>query len=587
MSYIVSARKYRPQKFEDVVGQEHITSTLKNALLSDKLAHAFLFCGPRGVGKTTCARLLAKVINMKDPKAAIVDGSYADTQIDISMNIVELDAASNNTVEHMRSLIEQVRFQPQQGKYKVFIIDEVHMLTTSAFNAFLKTLEEPPPYAIFILATTEKHKILPTIMSRCQLYDFRRIMVPDIIKQLEAISLQEGTSTEYDALYTIAEKADGAMRDALSIYDRIASASNNSITYKSVIENLNLLDYDYFFRATDLLLREDGPNLLLLLEEVLANGFEGDTFMNGLSKHLRNLMYCKQEPTQRLMQLSDALKEKYMEQSNHITYSTILTALSLSNDCDINYAKAKDKRLHIEIALLKICYASRQIEPDHTISDQKKNTEPQITNPTSTSLDPIPPTPTIPSAPSEDKPNEIERGGPISIEKEEVKKSIDRPSITVKDTKIESPHISSIDALISQAQEEINNKTNSQKELNIDEVNTIWMEYARQQESPTSSSILKNVKLSIEDKKIIGSVPSTIAKEEIQQETGLYSILRDHFNQNDLNIEINVNRELFPDSEIKVEKKLYTAKEKYDHLIKINPLLDDLIDTLRLQPDQD
>jgi len=376
MAYVVSARKYRPQRFEEVVGQEHVTSTIKNALLHDKLAHAFLFCGPRGVGKTTCARLLAKVINMPDPKSAIQDGSYADSDIDISLNIVELDAASNNSVENIRTLIEQVRFQPQQGAYKVFIIDEVHMLSQAAFNAFLKTLEEPPPYAIFILATTERHKILPTILSRCQLYDFRRIQVEDIISQLESIAQKEGIKTEHDALYIIAEKADGAMRDALSIYDRIASASPEGITTKAVVDNLNILDFDHFFKAVDLIMSEDAAGLLLLMDAVLKSGFEGDTFVNGLARHLRYLLYAKQSPTQTMLQMSDQLKNKYISQSEAVGYSTIITALDIANEADLSYPKAKDKRLHIEISLLKMCYAGRKValqeQPSATGSTEKK-----------------------------------------------------------------------------------------------------------------------------------------------------------------------------------------------------------------------
>jgi DNA polymerase III subunit gamma/tau len=586
MSYVVSARKYRPQTFEDVVGQEHITSTLKNALMSDKLAHAFLFCGPRGVGKTTCARLLAKVINMPDPKAALADGSYAMTDIDISMNIIELDAASNNSVEHMRTLIEQVRFQPQQGKYKVFIIDEVHMLSASAFNAFLKTLEEPPPYAIFILATTEKHKILPTIMSRCQLYDFRRIQVTDIIHQLEKIAQTEGVKTEFDGLYTIAEKADGAMRDALSIYDRIASASQNVISYKSVVDNLNLLDFEYFFRATDLIVREDGPGLLLLLEEVLAAGFDGDIFMNGLSKHLRNLMYCKQEPTLQLLQLSDQLKLRFLDQSQTITYSTILTALSLANDSDINYPKAKDKRLHIEIALLKICYSNRQVEISPNVVE-KKNSE-HLEKPiihTKEAATFIENPKAIPESNQESE--EIKKP-----KKEEVNQAHDdekepRPTNVEKKKMLDTPSISSIEALLEAAELEISSKQKEAKTLDIAEVQLIWSQYVDSIESPTTRAIIDNIILSVDDQKIVGYVPSNISKEEIQHEAPLYQKLRDHFNQNDLMIKIVVDREKFPGIEEPVARKLFTAKEKYDHLISINPLLDNLIDELGLSPEQD
>ena len=587
MSYVVSARKYRPRRFEDVVGQEHITSTLKNALMSDKLAHAFLFCGPRGVGKTTCARLLAKVINMPDHKAALEDGSYADTDIDVSMNIIELDAASNNSVDNIRALTEQVRFQPQSGKYKVFIIDEVHMLSQAAFNAFLKTLEEPPPYAIFILATTEKHKILPTILSRCQLYDFRRIQISDIVQQLEQISELEGVQAEHDALYTIAEKADGAMRDALSIYDRIASASGGALTYDNVVDNLNLLDYDSFFQATDLILSEDGNGLLLLLNNILKNGFEGDTFMNGLCKHVRNLMYCKQEPTQQILQVSPKLKERYLQQSDAISYSTILNVLSLANQADVDYPKAKDKRLHIEIALLKICYASRQNVPSSnqkTAPTEKKNKK--IITPKSDDSTP-PPTEsknTIATEPT------VELAQAPVVEKVEItsqKISNEEEHRNNPPTISKALKISSIDDYISRANETISAKSVAKKDVTQAEAESVWYDYASSLESPTLNTILKNVLIKTDKNGIKVLVPSSVAKEEIQQEVQLYGIVRAYFNRNDLKIEVIVDRSSFPDSEIKTQRKLVTAKEKYDHLINLNPDLDKLIDALNLKPDQD
>ena len=569
------------------MGQEHITSTLKNALMSDKLAHAFLFCGPRGVGKTTCARLLAKVINMPDHKAALEDGSYADTDIDVSMNIIELDAASNNSVDNIRALTEQVRFQPQSGKYKVFIIDEVHMLSQAAFNAFLKTLEEPPPYVIFILATTEKHKILPTILSRCQLYDFRRIQISDIVQQLEQISELEGIQAEHDALYTIAEKADGAMRDALSIYDRIASASGGALTYDNVVDNLNLLDYDSFFQATDLILSEDGNGLLLLLNNILKNGFEGDTFMNGLCKHVRNLMYCKQEPTQQILQVSPKLKERYLQQSDAISYSTILNVLSLANQADVDYPKAKDKRLHIEIALLKICYASRQNVPSSnqkTAPTEKKNKK--IITPKSD--DSTPP-------PTESK-NTIATEPTVELAQAPV---VEKVEITSKKISNEEEHrnnppttskalkISSIDDHISRANETISAKSVAKKDVTQAEAESVWYDYASSLESPTLNTILKNVLIKTDKNGIKVLVPSSVAKEEIQQEVQLYGIVRAYFNRNDLKIEVIVDRSSFPDSEIKTQRKLVTAKEKYDHLINLNPDLDKLIDALNLKPDQD
>ncbi len=583
MAYIVSARKYRPQTFEEVIGQEHVTSTIKNALLSDKLAHAFLFCGPRGVGKTTCARLLAKVINMPDPKLSLTDGSYADHDIDISLNIVELDAASNNSVENIRSLIDQVRVQPQQGKYKVFIIDEVHMLSQAAFNAFLKTLEEPPAYAIFILATTERHKILPTILSRCQLYDFRRIQIPDIITQLESIAEKENISVEYDALYVIAEKADGAMRDALSIFDRMASASTNKITVQSVIDNLNILDFETFFQAVDCILREDAPELLLLFDRVLKNGFEGDHFMNGLAQHMRNLLYSKQEPTQSLLQMSEDLKTRYLNQARAISFSTLLTGLNIANSCDLDYSKAKDKRLHVEISLLKLCYSSRAQLPDSGSDASAPSLEKKtsITNPAPSSEKGL----------SHLKPTDVATGSEPTEEESSIEQmpgdsTESNPAVgsdSDKNIMINTPSLSSINDIIKEAEEEIAQNGHGPKPLLLEEVEEVWSSYVNGVESSTTSNILTNVLKELKDDKIIISVPSNIAREEIQQETDLFTSLREHFNQNDLMIEVFVDREKFPDVEDMKPKKLFTSKEKYDHLKSINPLVDDLINDLDLK----
>ncbi|MEN0006743.1 MAG: DNA polymerase III subunit gamma/tau, partial [Bacteroidota bacterium] len=366
-NFVVSARKYRPTRFADVVGQEHVGMTLKNALKNNHLAHAFLFCGPRGVGKTTCARILAKVLNCQnvteDFEPCNTCASCKAFNENASFNITELDAASNNSVEHIRALIEQVRFQPQQGKYKVFIIDEVHMLSQQAFNAFLKTLEEPPSYAIFILATTEKHKIIPTILSRCQIFDFKRIQVPSMVAHLEAICKEEQITADKDALHIIGQKADGALRDALSIFDRIVSFSGKKIEYADVISNLNILDYDYYFKVVDALLSEDMPSIMNLFNDILRKGFDGDLFINGLAEHLRNLLVCKDPQTIALLEVSEGLKARYQEQAALSPASLLLTALSLCNDCDINYKMARNKRLHVEMALLKMTYIKRAFRP--------------------------------------------------------------------------------------------------------------------------------------------------------------------------------------------------------------------------------
>ncbi|MEZ5022879.1 MAG: DNA polymerase III subunit gamma/tau [Chitinophagales bacterium] len=361
--YVVSARKYRPQKFEEVVGQEQVTKTLKNALKSNQLAQSFLFCGPRGVGKTTCARILAKAINCEnaseDMEPCNTCSSCESFNGNASFNIHELDAASNNSVDDMRSLTDQVRFAPQAGKYKVYIIDEVHMLSQAAFNAFLKTLEEPPPYAVFILATTEKHKIIPTILSRCQIFDFKRIFVNDIVKHLQHICEQEGITSEEAGLHIIAQKADGALRDALSIFDKIASSSTGAITYASVIENLNILDYEYFFKVTDQLLIEDSASVLLAFNDVVSKGFEGDTFILGLAEHFRNLLMCKEVATLPLLEVSDDIAEKYKVQAQITKTSFLLNALDLASKCDAGYKMARNKRLHVELVLLKICFLNR------------------------------------------------------------------------------------------------------------------------------------------------------------------------------------------------------------------------------------
>lgn len=359
-NFIVSARKYRPATFETVVGQQHITGTLKNAIKNNQLAQAFLFCGPRGVGKTTCARILAKTINCTsltaEQEACGTCESCVSFQTGHSFNFHELDAASNNSVDDIRSLIEQVRIPPQAGKYKIYIIDEVHMLSANAFNAFLKTLEEPPSYAIFILATTEKHKILPTILSRCQIFDFNRIQVEDISGHLNKIAQRENIAVEADGLHIIAQKADGGLRDALSMFDQIVSYTNKNLTYKSVIDNLNILDYDYYFKLTQYLTATDVSHTLILFDEILNNGFDGNNFINGLASHLRNLLVAKDPQTTKLLEVSENIKQKYISQSQQTPVSFILTALNLANQCDLNYKNSKNQRLQVEMALIKMCH---------------------------------------------------------------------------------------------------------------------------------------------------------------------------------------------------------------------------------------
>ncbi|MDA8895395.1 DNA polymerase III subunit gamma/tau [Flavobacteriales bacterium] len=363
-NFIVSARKYRPQTFDTVVGQKSITNTLKNAILNNHLAQAFLFCGPRGVGKTTCARILAKTINCfnisEQTEACNTCESCTSFNEQHSFNIHELDAASNNSVDDIRSLVDQVRIPPQVGDRKIYIIDEVHMLSQAAFNAFLKTLEEPPVHAIFILATTEKHKIIPTILSRCQIFDFKRIQVEDVANHLAEICEKESIEFESDALHIIGQKADGALRDGLSIFDRMVSFNQAKITYKDTLENLNILDYDYYFKVVDQALKQDIPSTLLTFNEILKKGFDGHNFMNGLAEHLRNVLVCKNPQTIELLEVGDTIKTKYLEQSQSCHQDFILAALEICNECDVNYKSSRNQRLLAELSLMQICSLSSE-----------------------------------------------------------------------------------------------------------------------------------------------------------------------------------------------------------------------------------
>lgn len=379
-NYIVSARKYRPSTFDTVVGQRALTTTLKNAIANHKLAHAYLFCGPRGVGKTTCARIFAKTINCLHPtsegEACNECESCKAFNEQRSYNIHELDAASNNSVEDIRSLIEQVRIPPQIGKYKVYIIDEVHMLSTAAFNAFLKTLEEPPQHAIFILATTEKHKILPTILSRCQIYDFSRITVNDTVEHLENVARKEHIEAEPEALNVIAQKADGGMRDALSIFDQVVSFTNGHITYQSVIENLNVLDYEYYFKLTDFFLESKVAECLLTFNDILRKGFDGNHFITGLTSHFRNLLVSRDPSTLQLLEAGASIRDRYQAQAQKCTPQFLYKAMKLCNDCDLNYRQSKNKRLLVELTLIQVAQLTAEPEDAGSGHGPKKQLSP-------------------------------------------------------------------------------------------------------------------------------------------------------------------------------------------------------------------
>lgn len=572
MSYVVSARKYRPLTFEDVVGQEQITSTLKRAIESDHLAQAFLFCGPRGVGKTTCARILAKAVNTGKTE------KLHEIKEDFSFNIFELDAASNNKVDDMHQLIAQVRIPPQTGKYKIYIIDEVHMLSTAAFNAFLKTLEEPPPYAIFILATTEKHKILPTILSRCQIYDFKRISVNDIATHLRNIANQEGIKAEDDALHVIAEKADGALRDALSIFDRLVSFAGDNLTYDAVVKNLNVLDYDYFFKLTETLLAEDTAAAFLIFDDILKNGFEGDHFIHGLAAHFRNVMVCKDSRTLQLLEVSDSLKERYLNQATITPTQFLVNGLNLASDCDVQYAQSQNKRLLVELTLMKMAYISKAIEgnslaekknltsevPQKTITSPEKktaevNTAPVTTAPIEKTVEEVPQTKSI----EPPKP----KISTIGMSLEELEQQMKMELEQAKKPKIEETQ-----------EEEIKGPTIDFTQKNIEKT---WDDLAlhfKHQEKLSLYDTLYDLKATKSANGLKVTAHSEVEKEYIEKDMPeMVSFFKNRFGIADFKIEIHVDER--PEN----RKVIMNARDKFELMVQKNPLIKNLKDTLGLE----
>lgn len=473
--FIVSARKYRPSDFDSVVGQKPTTSTLKNAIKTAHLAQAYLFCGPRGVGKTTCARIFAKTINCTNPtsknEACNECESCKSFAQNRSFNIHELDAASNNSVDDIRNLIDQVRIPPQVGRYSVYIIDEVHMLSQSAFNAFLKTLEEPPKHAIFILATTEKHKILPTILSRCQIFDFNRIKIQDIVEYLENIAKNENISYEVDALALIAQKADGGMRDALSVFDQIASFSDNRITYQNVIENLNILDYEYYFKQTDFFLNEDVAGSLVLFDEILSKGFDAQNFINGLSHHFRDLLVCKAEKTLQLLEVGENIKVKYKEQAAKCSDLFLFTGIETCNSADLAYKQSKNPRLHIEIALIRLCNISSEKKKSDNLGDIL--IIPGISAP-------IPEIKSEQSLKNAHDQKSLERQ-PLEENKPVVKeKSAESSNFSIKDAlnKVNQVTVEIQESPEQYDPENVNGIDIQNRQIEVNELNQIWKEYA-------------------------------------------------------------------------------------------------------------
>lgn len=568
-NFVVSARKYRPARFEDVVGQEHVSKTLKNALQSGQVAHAFLFCGPRGVGKTTCARILAKVLNCEnrtpDFEACNECPSCKAFNENASFNITELDAASNNSVDSMRTLIDQVRFQPQQGRYKVFIIDEVHMLSAQAFNAFLKTLEEPPPYAIFILATTEKHKIIPTILSRCQIYDFRRIQIPDIVAHLQRICAREEIQADPDALHVIAQKADGALRDALSIFDRITSASGKNISYEDVIENLNVLDYDYYFRIVEALLTEDVSNTLLIFDDILKKGFDADLFVNGLAEHLRNLLVCKDEQTLSLLETGDALRERYRQQAAITPVPLLLTALNLANDCDVEYKMARNKRLHVEMALIKMAYINRVHDLSQKDISAVEKKSPDLSETATNSKSATPNAgPAIGSRSRDDQKETPPQTAAQTI-----------PAVQSA-SDFATPNIISIDKLGEEVDAEELTASEKQQDVTMDFLVAVWQDYLAGNSSQMARTALSMSVLRLNGHQVVFSVPSSIAKGYLLQDLpSLREKILSEIHVPDLKLEVEIDASMAP-ANIATPKKPMTMKEKYEKMLEINPLLHDL-----------
>lgn len=614
--FIVSARKYRPQRFDEVVGQEHITTTLKNAIRQNKVAHAFLFCGPRGVGKTTSARILAKTINCEniteDFEACGTCASCVAFQKKNAPNIIELDAASHNSVDDIRNLNEQVRIPPAQGNYKLFIIDEVHMLSIAAFNAFLKTLEEPPPSAIFILATTEKHKILPTILSRCQIYDFKRNKVTDIVQHLAKICKSEGLEYDDAALHLIAEKADGALRDALSIFDRMVSFSDGHISYTAVVDQLNVLDYDYFFQLVDYLIAGDLSSVYLLFDQILDKGFSSEVFLLGLQEHLRQLLMIHLSQTATLVNGSPELQQRYASQSAVTPRDFLLTLLDLANECDVNYRFAQNKRLHVEIALMKMAYFpyaqeftstdELQTNVGQLAENVKKNTSPH-SRPVTTEKEDVnsaqtPPSQPVVSVPSESNTESTPATDPIAREDTNDYDSPSSPTVASKEdqsvkmptpkprrkSKTQLPTLNDVDEMI----EEVKQNSNDLSEIPqgkdlLPRIEKTWEEYTEKHSSPSLASFMRDSRLEWKDEKLYVTVTSKLAKSSILDQRDLFEVLRE------------VTSPLVPEIVFEIDTqatnapkppKILTAKDKYEALQKANPNLERLIRELNLKVDE-
>ena len=590
--FVVSARKYRPQNFNTVVGQEHITTTLKNAILHNQLAHAFLFCGPRGVGKTTCARILAKTINCENRTAEAEACNTCTSCISFdngtSMNIHELDAASNNGVDEMRALTDQVRFAPQAGQYKVYIIDEVHMLTTAAFNAFLKTLEEPPAHAIFILATTEKHKILPTILSRCQIFDFKRITPDDTVKHLSEICEKENIKAEKAALHIIAQKSEGCLRDSLSILDKIVSFTNGSLTYTNTLEHLNILDEDYYFRLLNQMNSQDLPGVLLTFDEINQKGFEPETFLDGFSEFVRNLMVSKDAKAIALLQVAEDFKPRYKEAAKNISTGWLLAALNILSETVIQYRQSRNKKLHIEMALIKLTYLQQAVEMMETESLSKKKLTERSSSIAFKSLIPIKLRPAKIS-----KERIAETSSPkLIIEKEKVEpKSTPQPSAPAPAfTSVPAaPESTKTLAKVSDLRQKYARQNRQEIEsvpVTQENLSEMWKEFLKILEEQKSVYLdwfnMASISLD-DDNEVEISVSSPFHHKNIEF---LRNEFIDHFQNffRSRTLKYKYKIEQPAHNNEPVEKPL-TSKEVYNLLVQENPLLQELRTRLRLELD--